>query len=253
MPQFDEATAGLATTLNQTDEFGVMQGGSYKNITAHNLRKDMASNSRWRPLLTSEYTATPATTSTVTVVSGTSNFKQGSPVRYKYGGTTYYGICTAITSSLLTIAGATLDTGTDLTELAVGQPDLVVIKRVYVAAVYNGAVQNILENTTEEVLLWQHGKAYAVRYSGAQGTNDTGTESFVNLQIAASAVGTENTNNGIQMSSSGGSFVHSSAVAINTSQYEIDFGDSIEFRVTDVTGSNNDAAKATFQAVFVLE
>jgi len=90
----------------------------------------------WRVINAAAYTTTAVASSyEITFTGGSPTgriylkasdyFSVGSPVRTVIAGTTYYGICTAVTDTLLTIAGGILPLATAITSLSVGTPDMV--------------------------------------------------------------------------------------------------------------------------------
>ena len=89
----------------------------------------------WRVINQAAYTATAVASSYQIAFAGgptariylkaSDYFSVGSPVRTVIAGTTYYGICTAVTDTLLTIAGGILPLATAITSLSVGNPDMV--------------------------------------------------------------------------------------------------------------------------------
>jgi len=91
--------------------------------------------SKWRIVPQEAYTESAvASSSTITFAGGgdtagiqmgaTDYFSVGDPVRVIISGTSYYGICTAATDTLLTISGMILPTATAITSLAVGARDM---------------------------------------------------------------------------------------------------------------------------------
>jgi len=98
---------------------------------------------------------------------------------------------------------------------------------------------------------WSGPKAYLVAFSGVQMTVDTGTEPKINIQINNAAVSTADSNNGIQLSTSG-TWVDNSAIAISTTNYDINRGEELEVDCT-AAGGTGDAENLTVQCVFVLE
>gem|GEM_PF-1029693 len=91
--------------------------------------------SRWRVVHQNAYTeAAVFSSSSITFAGGGPTggiylkggqyFSVGSPVRTVIAGTTYYGICTAVTDTLLTINGAILPTASAIDSLSVGSLDM---------------------------------------------------------------------------------------------------------------------------------
>lgn len=132
---------------------------------------------RWRVVHTDAYTESAvASSSTITFAGGGPTggiylkggdyFAVGSPVRTVISGTTYYGICTAVTDTLLTISGAILPTATAITSLSVGTPDMV--KRVtmsFVSTTYNGSSTLVLTKGCQH--RWHGATGYLCQYAVA--------------------------------------------------------------------------------------
>ncbi|MFV0444794.1 MAG: hypothetical protein ACK5Q5_14575 [Planctomycetaceae bacterium] len=223
-------------------------------IEAHDLRDFTVWTqflSRWNEIETSKYTATPASTSTVTL-SDTSDMKVGLPVRYTYNGNTNYGIITAVSANTsITVAGAALDTGHALTELSVGCPEMVVQVPFFVLGLYGDGAADLLLSDMYTYFRWKLARAYLVRYEATHQTADTGgAQPKLNVKVDGNLVGTEDSNNGIQLSSAG-TWVQSSAVAISNSNYVVDRDDAIEVRCT-VAGTNSNARHLSGNMIFVL-
>jgi hypothetical protein len=179
----------FATLLPQPGDTVRWDGTDWK-VTGQ-LFGDAPSTSRWRVVHTDAYTeAAPASTSTITfagggptngiATSGTSWFAVGLPVRFKHGSTYYYAICTAITTTLLTIAGAPLIAATAITELAVGTPDMLKTARLFCdKAGY--ATSTTLTLPYGCIHRWRGPTGWLVSYSVAH--MNTGATTVVNLQL----------------------------------------------------------------------
>ena len=209
----------------------------------------------WLPFIkTTDFNDQAASTSTITMVTDqTATIKVGSPIKFKLSGSYYYAICTAITSNLLTIADAPLTTGDgDLTELFVGPASQVQQISFFVSSTYaDGTEDDLLRDDMHSPFRWDGPKAYCVFFAGVQATVDTGTEPKVNLEINNAVVSTNDSNNGIQLGAAD-TWVDNSAVAINTSNYDINRGEELEV-ACKVAGGTGDAANLTIQATLVLE
>jgi hypothetical protein len=158
------AISGLvaATNIQEADVLEIEQDGISKKITKTQLRSlllsdpdfatvlpqagdsltyngtDWATGARggWRTVPQAAYTfASPTSTSTITFDGSTTTdginlkagdyFSVGSPVRVEIGASTYfYGICTAVSDTLLTMSGMILPLSA-ITSLAVGTKEMV--------------------------------------------------------------------------------------------------------------------------------
>jgi len=197
------------------------------------------------------FTARPPSTSTITMTSDrTSVIKKGMGLKYTWNGTTYYGIVSAITSNLLTVAGAPLSTSYDVTALYWCPPERVIQVDFFVSGKFADAANTALLNSDVNTAFeWNLGKAYCVLIRHKVKTDDSGAnQPRVTISIAGAVVGTDNTNAGQAVAETWTSTV----VGINTANYDINPDEAIEV-VTDANGSNDDAENLTVSAVFVLE
>ena len=195
------------------------------------------------------FTATPASTSTLTMTSDvTGTIKVGFGLKYTIGGTVYYGVVTAITSNLLTLAGAPM--GGDVTALYWCPAHHVRQLVVSVPGKFADAANTTLLKTDSKLSIdWDLGKAYLVRIRHIVVTDDTGAnQPIVNVSVNGSAVGTSNNNAGLAVAETWTSTV----VDINTSNYDINNDEAVEV-ITDASGSNDDASDLTVSMTFVLE
>jgi len=254
--------AGAATyieTLSQaaladTDKLLVSQGG-VATYTALSALADYivaaSTEPSWTTVSGTKYTATPASTSSVTF-SDTSDLAVGRPVRYTYNGTTYYGIITAVSANAsMTVAGAPLDVGHDLTALEIGTPAQVVAMDLKVAGTYADNAEDILAAEGNQYVRWRRSAAYLVAISATHKTADTGAaQPKLNMKVAGNLVSTQDSNAGLQLSTAG-AWVDGSAVAISTSNYDVAWSDAIELRCT-APGTNGDALDLSACLLFVL-
>jgi hypothetical protein len=207
-----------------------------------------ASASRWTAL--ANFTATPASTSTITFgTDQTATLKVGMPVKYTISSVVYYGIITAMASNLMTVAGAPL--GGDVTALSVGNPEMVVELSLFIGGAFAAATDTTaILNQLAARLIWTKGISHCVQYKINQTVADTGTENRVNVKLAGNSVGTANTNDGLDLDATVANWV-TSVVDINTSNYTINLLDAIEILITKV--GNGDASNLSVICVFVME
>lgn len=242
-------------TLADTDKVFVSQG-SVARMTALSELADYVVGATTSPLWTAvsatKYTATPASTSSVTF-SDTTDLAVGKPVRYTYNGTTYYGIISAIASNAsITISGAPLDVGHDITALAVGAPSQLVVMDLMVEGTYADNTEDILSGTANRYIRWRKSAARLVAISATHKTADTGaSQPKLNVEVDSYLVSTQDSNAGLQLSTAG-AWVDGSAVAISVSNYSVSFNSTLDLRVT-AAGTNGNAANLSVCLVFVLE
>lgn len=259
-----------ATTLAEADEFEIEQSGVSKKITKAQLRQlllndpafsfaipqegdvpvydgsDFSAGAlpRWRVINQAAYTeASPSSSSTITFDGGSMTngiklkasdyFAVGSPVRTEIGTDTfYYGICTAVTDSLITIAGAPLALSPILS-LAVGTPEMVRQIPIYVG---KAAYAQVVADLTAGKLRWWGRTGYLVAFSGA---HETTGQPKINVKCNGNLVSTNDSNNGIQLSATPGTFVDNPAVEIDPANYVIAHGQDVVIRVTALVGSQS--------------
>jgi hypothetical protein len=153
--------------------------------------------------------------------------------------------------------GAQTDDGAPLSgtiqNLYVGRPERVVVKHFYADTAFGDAVQDIGSTVTLHRMRWEMADAYLVTFAATSGYADTGaSEPKVNAKIATGLVSTDDSNKGIELSSTAGTWTANSAVAISTTNYDITRGDAIDVRCTEA-GTNGDAECLAVELTFVLE
>lgn len=199
----------------------------------------------WTGIPASSFTAAPASTSTITFsVDYTALCPTGTPLKYKIGSTYYYGIVTAITSNLMTIAGASL-TGT-IVELYYGYANRteqvdIAINGFYEQASDATAVLNQLNSS----LIWNKNTSYAVLMKVWSKVHDTGTHG--QAQVLINGQGLCSTANGLTIAAD--ATWYSTVIDIATANYDINYGEAIE--VTTTKAGNGDAHDLMVSIVFV--
>lgn len=253
------ASLNEVDAITDADLFYTTQGGTGKYVDMAAIVdyvESQINTDRWMLVSDSTYTATPASTSTITF-SDTTGLAVGMPIKYTYSSTTYYGIITAVSEdALVTIAGATLSTGAALTALYVSSTERALQVDVTIGGTYDGgSPADILSTVGMRYFKWQKADAYLVKFSVTHATADTGAnQPYVNVKIGSGLVSTANTNKGLQLSTAGAwvDTIDSYPVAISTSNYDITQDAALEISLT-AAGSNNDAAHLTVSMVFVYE
>lgn len=210
------------TVINEADVFEIEQASVSKKITKTQLRAllfsdpafsvvlpqsgdsltyngtDFVASARgkWRVVPQAAYTEQQPLPSSSTVtfagtvpvnginLRGGDYFSVGSPVRVEIGvGVYYYGICTIISDTLLTMSGMIMPTTTNITSLAVGTQEMVKqVELRYPAITYNTLGATVALNNGC-IFRWRGATSYLVSYSCAhQGTSST---TNVNLKMNA--------------------------------------------------------------------
>ena len=203
---------------------------------------------RWRVVHGDAYTISPGAGfgKTITFVGGGPTggiklkggdyFSVGSPVRTVIDGDTYYGICTAVTDTLLTIEGPTLLTDTAITSLSVGSKDMVKhVDMRFAGTTYNSSTTLVLTKGCQH--RWNGATGHLVVYSCSH-MNTSGSV-VVQLQMNGGSnvsgvgvfpnVGTATTHGAFTDSGSGASALLRANVAISDGQL-------ITAKTTTITG-----------------
>ena len=270
------AISGLtaATTIAEADVFEMEQSGVSKKLTKTQIRKllysdpafsvvlpqngdsityngtDWVAGARggWRVVPIEAYTeASPATTSTITFdgnvptnginLRGGDYFVIGSPVRVVISGVSYYGICTAITNTLLTMSGMSLPLSA-ITSLSVGTQEMVKhVDLTYPAITYNtlGAAVALAFGCVHQ---WRGKTGYLV--SASMSHTGTSATTVVNLKMNA---GSNALTAGITVAAGGastrGAFVNSTLGDIIEANAAIADGQAITVVVPTAGGTAN--------------
>jgi hypothetical protein len=263
------------TEFRESDAFEIAQGGVSKKITKTQMRSLLCSDpafsfpipqlgdslvfngSDWRPgprggwrvVNQAAYTeSAPASTSTITFAGGAAAngiqlrggdyFAVGLPVRVEIGaGIYYYGICTAVTDTLLTMSGAILPLST-IISLAVGTPEMV----KHVEMRFPGNTYNTLGATTPLnngcIHRWRGKTGYLAAYSCSH-MNTSGT-TVVNLKMnGGSNVSTAGVIPAAGTSTTHGAFVDSALGDLIAANVAIADKETITAVVTTAGGTAN--------------
>lgn len=191
------------------------------------------------------FTATPASTSTITMgTDQTATIPVGSPLKYTIGGTVYYGMVTAITSNLLTVAGAPL--GGDVTALSLGDISRIEQVDIIVNGYYEDATNTALIGTDlNAALVWRKSKAYAVAYKVWSKVHDSSTHGKATVLINATELNTAA--DGLTIAAD--ATWYSTVIDIATAAYDINPTEAIEISVTK--GGAGDAHDLVVSIMFV--
>ena len=196
-----------------------------------------------------DFATTPASTSTITMlVDKTANILPGASIRYVQSGTSYYAQVTAITSGLMTIRGAPLNTGVAISALYYDTGEVLEVL-VTVLGTYEDTTDSTLLLTDAKMyFVWKKKKSYLVGYDAYSVTADSGaTKGKVNIMLNGAAVGTDNSNAGLAISAN--ATLYSSGVGISTSNYDVNYGELVDIKAT--AGTNGNATNLTVMMVFV--
>jgi hypothetical protein len=194
------------------------------------------------------FTATPASTSTITTTTDwTGVITINTPLRYTIDGVDYYGIVTAITASLITVAGAPLSDS--ITALAYSDESRVCQVDFFIAGKFADATNStLLASDMGTYFKWTLPEARLVHFFLRVATDDSGAaQPNANINVNSLPVCTSNSNAGLTTAES---FV-STVVDINTTNYVVTTG--LQFEIsTDATGTNKDSVNLTITAILVV-
>lgn len=261
-----------ATTFGESDIFAIEQGGVSKQLTKTQLRSLLLSDPafavplvlpqsgdvisyngtdfiagvtpRWRIINPAAYAiAEVRNSSEITFGGGTSPssgiyrrandyFSVGTPVRVVISGNSHYGICTAVSNTVLTISGASLPTGIAIGSLAVGSPDMVkTVQMSFADATYNASSTLTLTKGCRH--LWTGPTGILVGYSCAH--MNTSSTTVVNLQMnGGSNVSAAGVIPAAGTSTTYGAFVSSALGDLIRANLSISHGQTITAKTTTV-------------------
>jgi hypothetical protein len=179
------------------------------------------------------FTATPASTSTITMgTDQTATIPVGSPLKYTIGGTVYYGMVIAITSNLLTVAGAPL--GGDVTALSLGDISRIEQIDIPINTYYEDATDaTLIRSDLSTALIWHKSAAYIVRFVAWSLVHDSTTHG--QIQVTTGVYGStlyavSSTSGGVTIAADATQY--STVVDIDTAKYVLAKGNAIEIAAT---------------------
>lgn len=201
----------------------------------------------WVEVGQSDYTATPASTSTITMdTDQTAVILKGYALKYTIAATTYYGIVSAIAANLLTVAGAPM--GGDVTNLyyMTGSTNVTQIA-IIIPGLYEDATNtDLITSDLASNFIWNKTKAYLVRYRVYSAVHDSAAHGQASVQINNTEVNT--TAGGLTIAAN--TTWYSTVVDIAVAAYDVNPGEEIE--VTCIKGGTGDASDLTVEMTFVI-
>lgn len=205
-------------------------------------------NSRWRQETSVAYNSTPASATTITMAIDRSGVVGvGCPVKYDCATSGWgYGIITAITSNLITIAGTPMSGS--IYYLGYGMPEMVgQVDYIINGAYSDGANSSLIATDQKSYAFWRGRPARLVQIGHRHHSNDSTSNPNVTALINGNAVGTDNSNTGLQVTTS----VSNTTGGINASNNRILNGQSIEIKTS--AGGTGNANTLTVFLTFVSE
>jgi hypothetical protein len=208
------------------------------------LASPLQSQDGWKLVTAANYTAAPASTSTITMlVDMTTSIKVGMSLKYTIGGTVYYGMVSAIAAGLLTVNGAPL--GGDVTNLCYDGGEIRQMQVTIPGAYEDASNTALITSDLNSNLIWKLPTSYLVWFSVYSDVHDSGAHGQASVRINNTEVNT----------TAGGETIaadttwYPTVVNIATAAYDINPGEALE--VTCGAGGNGDATDLTVAMVFV--
>jgi hypothetical protein len=175
----------------------------------------------------------------------TASVKVGYPIKYTIGGTTYYGLVSAIASNLLTITGVALSG--DVTALYYGDAKKVEQLVVTIPSTYEDADDhNLIVSDLKSSLIWSKSTAYLVAFSHYTDTADGSADGTASVEIADDECNLQA--NGFFLAAA--KTWYPSGIAVDSSAYNVENGEAIE--ITAHKGTGGDGSDLTTKLIFVL-
>jgi hypothetical protein len=214
------ATDGNLAVFDGTDGRKIKDGGAIPSGASF-----------WTAL--ANFTATPASTSTITMgTDQTATILVGSPLKYTIGGTVYYGMVSAITSNLLTVAGAPL--GGDVTALSLGDASRIEQIDIPINTYYEDATDaTLIRSDLSTALIWHKSAAYIVRFVAWSLVHDSTTHGQIQVTngvYGSTLYAVSSTSGGVTIAADATQY--STVVDIDTAKYVLAKGNAIEIAAT---------------------
>jgi hypothetical protein len=172
---------------------------------------------------------------------------------YVNSGNTYYGVITACTTSLITIAGIPLTTGgNNLTALSIGDQSHLVQVPISMPGYWDAATVSTYINSNllmPSGFLWELPTAYCVGYNFQNGTADGSSNAYVQLVVNGNNVCSTGATGMVISSTS----LFSTGVAVNTvSSTNITIATGQYFEISATAGSSANALNGRLVALIVI-
>lgn len=194
-----------------------------------------------------DFTATPASTSTLTMTDDlTASILVGYALKYTISSTVYYGIVSAITANLLTVAGAPLSGDVTALSYMTGSTNVNQINVIIPGLYEDASNTDLIGSDLCSKFIWNKSKAYLVRYRVYSAVHDSGTHGQASVQINNTEVNT--TAGGLTVAAD--ATWYSTVVDIAVAAYDVNPGEEIE--VTAVKAGNGDATDLTVEMTFII-
>jgi len=251
MPQFNSYAS--ASALSNADTLLVYQGGAVKQATVAQVETSVSDASRWVTVPTSSYTATPASATTITM-SSTTGLAPGLPLRVTNSSGNLYTIIDSIAGGVVTVRGPAIN-GAGITALAYGKPEQISEMSLFVASYFSlTTTTTLMASVMEAYFRWRGPAAYIVQAGFVNDQADGTSAPRMNVLRTPSGgsavrVIADNTNAGVDLGNAG---VWADSVNVQSANYQISRGDSLELEVV-TAGGDGGASNLTVSLTFVLE
>lgn len=198
----------------------------------------------WSQVPAANFTATPASTSTLTMLADmTSLIKEETSLMYVIGGVTYYGIVGAIAAGLLTVWGPPLSGAVTGLYYGGGSKS----QLAYDSSINPDCSLNILPLKTGTVftITWHKPKSYIVFYEALEVQHDSGTHGKFTLKAAGDDINTAA--GGLVIAANNTKY--KTLVDIDPTKYDINPREDITGYITQ--GSNADAYGLRWNGIII--
>jgi len=241
MAQFN--TYGSASALSSSDTALVYQSGAVKQATMQQVIDLTADASRWIEKPSSQWTATAASSTSITF-SDTSGLAKGLPLRVVIGAATLYVIIDSISGSTVNVRGPSVS-GT-ISSIHYGKPEQVSELNFFVSGFFAASTSTTLLDTYMNTYYkWRGPAAYAVQACFVSATADGVSAPVMQVLAGGNRVVS---GSGVTLGSAG-SWAESTTV--DSSNYALSRGDAMELEVV-TAGGDGGASDMTVSLTLVL-
>lgn len=244
-----------AVSLSDGDYIPISQGGITGKMQMADYRDDIRSQNRWRILAASRYTATPVSATRLTM-SDTTAILVGAPMRVFQDTVYKYGIVTAVSANAyVDIIGVPLGTGTGISSLELGLPEMVAVMDFFVSGSYAVALQaDLIRTYVGYAPLWSLSPGFlvGVRFSGRVRSSTPYPKVNVLINGYSRSL-TSDSGLGLEMIGVSGAPVSNVAGSIDPAHYRIVKDQTVDLEVTLAGGTSIQAQDLTATLTFILE
>lgn len=248
-----------ATEFGDDDLVAIVQDNETRKIRAVDfLQKALTDtlaqvaaeqSNRWRIVPDSDWTPIPLSTSRIETDSAM--LTVGTPIRIIQGGTTRYVVVSAKTSTYVDVRGPALNTAQNITSFESSTPDRVVQIDLFIAGFYAASTGDKVVSVMRTRNRWMMGPAHIAHFAAVQHVADSTVQPRINLKKDTSLVSTNNSSQGIDLSTAG-AWVDNPVATISAANAPLVYGSSLEVNVAIIAGTGN-AADLTVSVLAIME